>query len=450
MRRHFSISRIPWLILLLTTASCSGGATTNPPAYSSEVTHGATMRSNVGSGVAAGPVTSFYVDPKNSRQLDVKVNNVVKTLFIKGVDYGLTQIGDYPDPNPLDDANVNIWTPNLAAMRAAGVNAVKVYNVTLKDFTLEKPKPNETGKVGAFLTAAWNGGRRPIYVVLSIFFGGVDVLDGAKLRALKAEYLEMATTYSTYPAMMGISVGSEINSEAFINRPEWWSALNQVSASISSGYQAAGARKIITTTMVDDSLNTVVAGEANNFAITAWGVDAYRGHTFTDIWRQVRADTTKPFIMAEYGAPAAYHSTSTATYSPTQFVCQNYPPNLPPPENVAQLPPSGNPRMQFLVHYARDNANELFSHSTKNGGVGSGGFYFEWNDEWWKSGYPKEHLGGAPSGTKIVVNQNAVFPGCYQDEAWFGLNAMSKGNPNVQTPRPTLNALKAVWATQAD
>jgi hypothetical protein len=378
-----------------------------------------------------------------------------KPFFIKGVDYGLTQIDDYPDPNYLDNANSQIWTPDLAAMRAAGVNALKVYNVNLTDFKKYIPplsndnklKPGETGKIDQFLKAAWHGGDRPIFVVLCIFFGGHDVFDAGKLNALKAEYLEMSQEYAAYPAFMGISLGAEINSLDFVRNPKWWAALNEISDSITTGYQASSSQKIITTTMVDfvsndgKTMPTVVEGTKNGFKIDAWGLDAYRGHTFTNIWQQLKDETTKPAIMAEYGAPASYYPASTARYE--NFSCTGYTKQQLSVDSTKELPGSGNPRMDFLVTYVTDNATELFANWANTGGVGSGGFYFEWNDEWWKSGWPKSHIGGTP-GNVIVENGN--YPGCYNDEAWFGLNSNERGFPNPRKPRPTLNAIKAVWA----
>ena len=126
-------------------------------------------------------------------------------FYIKGVDYGNTQIDAHPDPNPLDNENKAIREPDLKAMCAAGVNAVKVYNVSLDSFKPYLPdlgdgnklKPYEDGKIDKFLDAAWNGcPGHPIYVVLSIFFGGTDVFNPAKLKALKAVYEAYAAVYN--------------------------------------------------------------------------------------------------------------------------------------------------------------------------------------------------------------------------------------------------------------
>ncbi|MGC1379773.1 MAG: hypothetical protein WA814_01975 [Candidatus Baltobacteraceae bacterium] len=428
-------------------------------------------------------------------------------LYIKGVDYGNTQVDSYSDPNPLDNANEPIWAPDLAAMCAAGANAVKVYNVSLESFKPYLPdlgdgnklRPYETGKIDKFLDKAWNGcPGHPVYVVLSIFFGGVDVLNPAKLKALKAVYQLTSREYSGYPAFMGFSLGSEINSLDLIEQPQWWQNLNQIAASIRTGYKATVSKKIITTTMVDfvthDQLATVVEGEKNDFAIDAWGIDSYRGYTFTNIWKQIKEATTKPEIMAEYGASAGWWTQSSATYDQTSHVCPEstyptgsfQPPDWPkgkpwsgapywglppsqggkPPwEHVRDLPASGNPNIQFLAAQVTSNAQELYANSTSQGGVGSGGFYFEWNDEWSKAGWPHLQIGGASNGKGAQnVAPTPPFAGCYWDEAWFGLNSdkpvdreyqypgggnpFPKRPPDKHEPRATLNAIQAVWAAE--
>ena len=395
-------------------------------------------------------------------------------FFIKGVDYGNNQIDAYADPNPLDNANDKVWAPDLEAMRAAGVNSVKVYNVTLESFKpyeeiiggYNKLRPYETGRINKFLNQAWNKGNHPIYVVLRVFFGGANVKEPKYLDALKAVYGFMASEYASYPALMGVSIGSEINSEEYINDPLWWKNLNQINESVTKAFAAAGVQKITTTTMVDDGLRTVKAGELAGFKADTWGIDVYRGRTMGRIWNEIATSTQKPTIIAEYGASAGYYPASSAQYDTGKGSCTNYPPGTKNPpnyglpgdrpwENIAELPKSGNPNMDFLVTYATQNATEIYEHRASNNGVTAGGFYFEWNDEWWKSGWPFKHIGGF-EGNKIVAN--ADFPGCYDDQAWFGLNEDKKNGsgpdpfprrlPDTRVPRPTLKAIESVWAGQ--
>ena len=444
-----------------------GGSQAGAPAVTlpGGATTGGAHRSTAG--VTRGSsTTAFTVSSRN-----ILLNGT--PFFIKGVDYGNTQIDSYADPNPLDNANEKVWQPDLDAMRAAGINAVKVYNVSLASFKpyddiiggFNKLRPYESGKINKFLEAAWNGGDHPIYVVLSIFFGGVNITQPKYLHALNAIYGLMATEYAAEPAVMGISIGSEINSEEFINQPTWWKGLNEISNSITEAYKGVGAQRITTTTMVDDGLKTVRAGELAGFKVDTWGLDVYRGRTMGRIWNEIPSSTEKPVIIAEYGASAGYYPKSSARYETGTGACTNYPagtktppyfglPGPRPWEDVSELPTSGNPRMDFLVSYATKNANEIFEHRANAGGVTSGGFYFEWNDEWWKAGWPFKHIGGF-EGNQIV--SNADFPGCYDDQAWFGLNQDKKngtGDPfprrpaDTRVPRPTLDAMKNVWAKE--
>lgn len=396
-------------------------------------------------------------------------------FFIKGVDYGNTQIDAYADANPLDNANEAIWGPDLDAMRAAGVNAVKVYNVTLDSFkpyesiigAFNKLKPYQTGKINKFLNKAWNGGNKPIYVVLSVFFGGANVNEPKYLDALNNVYKLMATEYGDSPALMGVSIGSEINSEEFINQKGWWKKLNEIVESTNEGFTAANAQKITTTTMVDDGLKTVRAGELAGFDVDTWGIDVYRGRSMKNIFPQISNSTKKPEIMAEYGASGAFYPASSARYDSSTGQCNSYPPGtgkkpyygLPAPrpwEGATELPKSGNPQMPDLVDLVTNNATEIYENRATNGiGNTSGGFYFEWNDEWWKSGWPHSHIGGFDG--NIIVD-NANFPGCYDDQAWFGLydeKRSSAGDkpfpdrqPDVRSARPTLKALEAVYALE--
>jgi hypothetical protein len=459
------------LVTAVTLAGCGGsqgGSSITPQGSGPAATH----QARAGSAKAASDTTAFTV---NGREL--LLNG--KPFFIKGMDYGNAQINSYPDPNPLDDANEPIWSQDLTEMRAAGVNSIKVYNISLTSF---KPyynvigqnfflKSYETGKIGKFLDAAWNGGNHPIYVVLSIALAGPSVLIPSYTKTVSTLFEDSSKEYGAYPAFMGFSIGNEINDANVRVNPAWWAGLNQMNDAIHAGYTAAGAQKITTTTMVDDNMDTLNEGEKNHFKVDVWGINSYRGFTFTDIWKQFSADTKKPAIISEYGYSTAYYPTSTATYNSTLHYCpqDTYPPgsNTPPNaglpgerpwEDAKELPATGNPNVTDYVNLVKANATEVFDHSIGQSGadaVGSGGYYFEWNDEWWKSGWPNApHIGGEGN----IITTNAVFPGCYRDEGWFGLNAVATTGsgsqpfpvrtPDKRVPKPALAAIEAIFASE--
>jgi hypothetical protein len=114
--------------------------------------------------------------------------------------------------------------------------------------------------------------------------------------------------------------------------------------------------------------------------------------------------------------------------------------------DVAELPGAGhNPDMAGLEDLVRNVADLMYAGYQK-GGLVSGGFYFEWTDEWWKAdagnpAYRSDHVGNLP-----YVN---YFPGCGDDAAWYGLNSIKRGGGlDEVTARPTLDTLKNTWAQE--
>ena len=190
-----------------------------------------------------------------------------------------------------------------------------------------------------------------------------------------------------------------------------------------AGFSDAGhAEKIITTSLVDDGLETVRQGEAHHFPVDVWGVNVYRGSSFAKglLWSDVRRSTSKPFLIGEWGTPASYHPNDD-------------------PNTATEFPK----KLQYLLtDYVGGLATDAYDNSTVHSGPGSGGFYFEWNDEWWKSN--KDKCQQLPNG---VVNKK--FPGGFNDEAWYGLHSIAAGTPNVLTPRPMFNTLRDTWANQS-
>jgi hypothetical protein len=351
-------------------------------------------------------------------------------------------VGDQPLlDDALRDANEPIWSRDLPLMRAMGANAIHVYNV------VPPPYDQHTGPISKFLDAAWNGGNHPVYVIMSVYFTGDKLLNNGAVQALAGQYRDLDKKYAKYPAVMGVAISNEIGSENFINNPTWWSNFNVIAKAAKQGFVDGGdPEKIVTTSEADGNIGAVQKGEKNGAAVDVWGINIYRGRTFTNLFAQVKQFTKKPVLLTEYGASAAYHPGLTNTYSWTNTpnglgqCTPSQPAGSTTPSDVKELPQSGNPRMAGLVDYATNNASLLFS-GFKDGAVISGGFYFEWNDEWWKAnqGNSAVHFGN--------VAFNGHYPGCNEDQGWYGLNSVSKGTGDLDilAPRPSLDAMKEVW-----
>jgi len=363
-------------------------------------------------------------------------------VFLKGMVYSPTPIGAFPFDSPLKDSNAAVWSRDLPLMRAMGVNAIHVYNVT------PPPYDSGTGPIYQFLNAAWNNGDHPIYVLMSIFFNGDKLFDQAAVSALATQYHDLDKKYATYPAVLGTSIGNEIGAGNFITNPAWWKAFNQLATAAKQGFKDGGdGDKIVTTSEADGNIGAVQRGEQYGAAVDAWGINIYRGRTFTNLFDQIRSFTKKPVMLTEYGASAAYHPMTHDKY----FYTPNDPNAIAHCErgggatnvnDVAELPLSSgsNPNMAGLTDYVQ-NTTTLLEQGYAMDGVVSGGFYFEWTDEWWKAnqGNANAHLGN--------VAFNGAFPGCNEDQGWYGINAVSKtGGVDALTPRPTLSWLRDTWA----
>jgi hypothetical protein len=409
---------------------CSGGTTPFPQSgfYASRASVNAAVK------------TAFTV---RGRQLLLSTNGGAAKLFIiKGVDYAPTQIcagSGSASSLALSDGNQAIWSQDLPAMRRLGVNAVKVYGMAIE--ANDKPAP-----IGKWLAAAYNNNRKPIYTILSIWIPPGDVGYGANPAAvakLGKQYRLLAQTYGANPDVMGISIGGEWNYPQYVSSPATWTkGVNPIIAQALAGLKAAGVQKskILTTTLINDlnpdapGNSTIVQGEKNGFPRGAfvWGFDVYNG--FSNVVRFVKQNTTRPMIFSEWGEPLAQHPQPKA--KPT--LVRDYP----------------NPLPKAITAWITSNGSIVYDNvASANAGMNSGSFYFEWSDEYWKAyNNPTPHQLCAHSGGNNGTNPEAstYFPSGFNDEAWYGLNALAKSRdpskPNLMKPRGTTATLQAVWA----
>jgi len=426
------------LFAIALLAGCGGAKTM--PSSAPLVPAASVRRPSAGSAAANFTVSGRYIELNGS------------PFFVKGVDYWPTPIGVKPwDPPGLNDAlrngNRAIWERDLPLLRAAGINAIRVYNV------VPPPYDKDTGPISDFLTAAWNNGDHPIYVLMTIHFAAEKLLDAGAVQALASQYRDLDKKYAQYPAVMGTTMSNEIMGLSFINKPQWWANFNIVAKAAKQGFaQGGNADKLVLTADYDPVGEIgIKAGEEHHAAVDAWGINAFRGRTLTNLFTEIASVTKKPVLLTEYGAPASYHVDWKNTYSwktgawPAGIgSCTPTEPDGPTNRSAAELPETGNPAMAGLVDLATNNASLLYSGFKDDDGIVSGGFYLEWSDEWWKAenGDANVHYGNPRFA--------GHFPGCAYDEGWFGLNSVTKQSGGVDklTPRPTLAALEKVWSTQ--
>lgn len=400
----------------------------------------------------AGPPNPDFVDCGNSICI-VSPPGASSTapfkFFVKGVDYAPVAIGKTPTAGgSVGSSNSAVWSRDLPLMRAMGVNAVRVYDAPVPGFD------SGPGTMDAFLDAAWNGGINPIYVLATIYFTN-DVLNNQDAtNAIASQYRAFAAKYANKPAFMGVTISNELGSNGFNSTQ--WTRFNQIASAAKQGLsEGNGPNALVMLVDVDGVTggkeNFIAAAIANGATVDAFGVNVERGRTLTTLFTELRNATTKPVLITEWGAPASTHLPAGPSYTygtgPTDIGSCTYS-NLGAltDSNVSQLPETGNPSMAGLNDLVTNVATAMYN-GFKADGVVSGGFYLEWQDEWWKlnnTANPSVHTGMAVT--------NGAYPGCFNDESWFGLNSVQlgtpQGAPDVLTARSSLQTLKNAWANE--
>ena len=153
------------------------------------------------------------------------------------------------------------------------------------------------------------------------------------------------------------------------------------------------------------------------------GVNAYRGKTFSDLFKQVREKLDKPVVFAEAG-------------------CDAY--------NAKEKREDQDAQAEFIAEQWRD----MYANAAGNGGEGNclGALVFQWADEWWKHGQQvRLDIHDTTASWRHEAFYDAA-PGIdNMNEEWFGVCAIHRTEINgahVVTPRVAYYVLKHIWSAQ--
>lgn len=355
-----------------------------------------------------------------------------KPFFAKGVCYSPVPWGASPNWTPFGDFFfppwTAIWQRDIAAMRAAGINTIRIYNMQL---VINGVSRDHT----PFLDACWNGGVDPVYVLVGC--GAVSDLaiytpwktTGPRRDAAKQTLAGLARALGTHPAVMGFVVGNEVNNGETRVNAEFWKFIDGLAVAA----KTAAPNKLTTMALVDDSMISPTQGDKYVPHLDVWGINSYRGLSkpaqqcnFDELWTTYAAQSTKPLLLSEWGAPASTHDAQGNLI----FT----------PQVAADLD------LYVAGHYADTVFNAV--NTTSNGGSANpnarnwspvcvGSTYFEWTDEWWKMDSKYPNLPCAATIQNPGPSKNASFPGGWGDEECFGLNAIEPAGPDpAKRPGP--------------
>jgi len=182
---------------------------------------------------------------------------------------------------------------------------------------------------------------------------------------------------------------------------------------------------------------------ADIYALDVWGFNAYRkpetedvanfkhwivdGHYTdgTEIGTEVPNPAPKPVVLTEWGAPASIRTR------------EGQPPPPPNPQWVGASPSApgefhnapGFRSARLIQQIASDIYGPRSTISTIGGGILSGGYLFEFQDEWWKEAERRPETWSSHDTTieesKFPFGEpGSGFPS-YWDEEWFGLMSVA-------------------------
>ena len=334
-----------------------------------------------------------------------------------GANFGWPPIGDFF--TPFWHA---IWERDLPRMKAIGINAIRLYSTTPWADPIN-PSSAANSHI-AFLDACQAHGIS-VWAAYPIDSGAYGNNTPGYKDILNQGVAAIATEMANHPAVVGFIIGNELNSAATRSDPNWWAWLDGLAATAKTN----APNKLTMMALVDDSMITVQAAHtygngAPHFDV--FGINSYRGTEtsgFDVLFSSYASADSRPLLITEWGCPASGRDASG---------------------KIIELPNRAQAQANYLRSHWLDISNNL--------STCSGGYIFEWQDEWWKNGDPVVHDPAVPTGA------NPAFPGGWDDEEWFGLHAVALNNrpasepnynngqnPDLLTSRAAVDTLKALW-----
>lgn len=363
----------------------------------------------------------------NGRNITVNGENFI----FKGVNYSPAPIGSNNAWCPWGDWFQPYWKGiyqrDIPKMAAMGVNVVKVYSMTGFAWG-QDPNKNAVSHTDFYNELSEAG----IYVIPSVYTTSVNINSYNSQNWDAQEFMKqwkvIVAEGKDNPAVLGWSFGNEVNTDTNLNNAAYWGKINDM-----LGHLKQMAPSKITIIPLQDQAESgggVAPIRVHDSAMTnldVWGVNSYRGLVnsgFDTLFTTHRTNSVKPLLITEFG----------------------------PPETTRD----SNGNLVVISNNAAAAGNYIKAHWTGHGDsimnnidVCSGGFIFEWTDEWYKKD-------GAPvTKQDPSTSSNGAFPGGWWDEEGFGMNAIAlnnraaespdPGRPDILQPRAVVTIMTALW-----
>jgi len=356
----------------------------------------------------------------------LKVNG--KDFYVKGVVWGYSPRNanySYNLWNESDDFIRKVLDYEFGLMKKAGVNANRSFTMIPPEWVTYIYREHGIMSVINPLMGRYG------YTIGGKWVPFTDYSDPLTRATLKNDMLEIVNKYKDVPGVLMFAFGNESNyglswsSFEIENLPEGeqntakarylYSLWNEVMA---EGKKIAPNHPF---SIVNGDIQYIDLIKELCTDMDVLGVNAYRGPSFTSMWRDVDEKLDLPIVFYEFGSDAF---------------------------NARKMEEDQVAQAKLL----RDQWQEMYNKAAGNGEEGNsiGGFVFEWRDEWWKY-LQIERLD--------IQDTNASWSNeAYQfdwaegknnmNEEWFGITALGTQNEDgvyEARPRMAYDVLAEIW-----
>ena len=301
-----------------------------------------------------------------------------RTIFFKGVCWSPVDIGSSPNRGDLPNFAQRV-REDAALMRAAGINAVRTYEPLMDHETLD-------------VLHAY--GIMVINTVLYSTEWGTTIDDAvAAVREVGDHPAVVAWGLFNEPNLASVSDGSGYYLRDGHLRAG--SRLHTDYLAFATAVKAADPQRPIVMAWGESADGLLDAATMSEYSLVdIFGFNLYRGVTNGDAYdtwaeRSIAAfGQIRPLLVTEYG--------------------------------VDSLSGSGDENQAVQAHVLKQLTVEMVERSVFGSNAArslvSGGFIFEWNDEWWKAGNSAQQ-----DTSRSTAWQSPAYPDPWMFEEWFGL-----------------------------
>lgn len=370
-------------------------------------------------------VVEIYRDGKGWK---LKVNG--HDFYVKGVVWGYTPRGENYKFNlwlQPDEQIRAVLDHDFGLMKQAGVNAIRSFATIPPEWvtyindrygikTVINPL---MGRYGALIGGKW--------------VENPDYSDPLTRKTLKEEVLRTVRKYKDVPGVLMFALGNESNyglswsSFEIENLPEGEREVAKAKYLYSLFAETIAEGKRIDPnhpfTIVNGDIQYIdlIAKQGKDWDLL--GVNAYRGSSFTTLWKDVKTKLNLPVLMFEFGSDAF---------------------------NAVDMAEDQYSQASYLKSQWQEMYNNAYGHGYGNS---LGGFVFEWRDEWWK--YKIVEQANLDKHDTNASWENGGYKFDYvqgqhnMNEEWFGITRLGEINDEgvyVAEPRLAYDVLARVWA----